>query len=146
MASGFEGLGQSRSTINVTPLVDVLLVLLVIFIMVTPILTKALPSDLPQKADQPLPPEHAEKQLVVHVCADGRLLLNREEVELSNLSSRLREIFAQRVGGERVVFLDADRASSYGTVVNVMDLCRNGGVETIGVIPDSIGPVLNSGF
>ncbi|MCK4304373.1 MAG: biopolymer transporter ExbD [Candidatus Eisenbacteria sp.] len=144
MAKGLEGLGQMRPTINVTPLVDVLLVLLIIFIMVAPILTKALQSEIPQKADQPLPAEYAKRQLVIHVCADGRLLLNREEVGLSSLPRRLREIFAQR-GGQRVIFLDADQASVYGTVVKVMDLCRDGGVETIGVIPDSIGPALDGG-
>ena len=138
METGFDGLGQSRSTINVTPLVDVLLVLLIIFIMVTPILTKAIQSDIPQKTDQPFPTEYAERQLVLHVRADGRLLLNREGVELDSLSHRLREIFALR-GGQRVIFLDADRASDYGMVVKVMDLCRDGGAETIGVIPDSIG-------
>jgi biopolymer transport protein ExbD len=138
MAMGLGGLGQNQSNINVTPLIDVLLVLLIIFMMVTPILTKALQSDIPQKVDQPLPAEYTEKQLVVRVTSDGRLLLNREEVGLSSLPSRLREIFAQR-GGKKVIFLDADNRVLYGTVVEVMDLCRDGGVETIGVVPDSIG-------
>ncbi len=139
MDKGLEGLGNLRSTINVTPLVDVLLVLLIIFIMVTPILTKALQSNIPYKVNQPLPAEYAERQLVVHVGTDGQLRLNREEVELSGLSGRLREIFAQRGGGRRVVFLDADESVAYGTVITVMDLCRDGGASTIGVIPDSIG-------
>jgi biopolymer transport protein ExbD len=137
MATGPGGLGQSRSSINVTPLVDVLLVLLVIFIMVTPILTKAMQSEIPRKVDEPLPAEYADRQLVVHVGADGRLLVNHEEVDPGNLTGRLREIFAQR-GGRRVVFLDAEEGVAYGTVVEVLDLCRDGGVETIGVIPDSI--------
>ena len=138
MAMGLGGPDQHQSGINVTPLIDVLLVLLVIFIMVAPIMTKALPSAIPQKADHPLPAEHAEQQLVVRVCADGRLLLNREEIGLSSLPSRLQELFTLR-GGERVIFLDADPSVIYGTVVEVMDLCRDAGVETIGVIPDSIG-------
>jgi biopolymer transport protein ExbD len=138
MAMGSGGLNQNQSSINVTPLIDVLLVLLIIFMMVTPILTKALQSDIPQKVDQPLPAEYTEKQLVVHVAADGRLMLNRDEVSLSTLSSTLREIFVQR-GGKKVVFLDADNSVPYGTVIEVMDLCRDGGVETIGVVPDSIG-------
>lgn len=137
MAMERDGLDQLRASINVTPLVDVLLVLLIIFIMVAPILTKAVRSDIPQKAAGPLPAEYAERQLVIHVCADGRLLLNREEIALSNLSNRLHEVFALR-GGERLIFLDADPDVVYGTVVAVMDLCRDGGVQTIGVIPDSI--------
>ena len=138
MAMGSGGLNQNQSSINVTPLIDVLLVLLIIFMMVTPILTKALQSDIPQKVDQPLPAEYTEKQLVVRVAADGRLLLNRDEVSMSSLPGTLREIFAQR-GGKKVIFLDADNSVPYGTVIEVMDLCRDGGVETIGVVPDSIG-------
>jgi biopolymer transport protein ExbD len=139
MAMGVGGgLSQNQSSINVTPLIDVLLVLLIIFMMVTPILTKALQSDIPQKVDEPLPAEYTEKQLVVRMTADGRLLLNREEIGLSSLPGRLRDVFAQR-GGKRVIFLDADNGVLYGTVVEVMDLCRDGGVETIGVVPDSIG-------
>jgi|WetSurMetagenome_2_1015567.scaffolds.fasta_scaffold118478_2 biopolymer transport protein ExbD len=137
MGSG-GGLNQNQSSINVTPLIDVLLVLLIIFMMVTPILTKALQSDIPQKVDQPLPAEYTEKQLVVRVTADGRVMLNRDEATMSGLPGMLREIFAQR-GGKKVVFLDADNSVPYGTVIEVMDLCRDGGVETIGVVPDSIG-------
>jgi biopolymer transport protein ExbD len=138
MAMGLGGLGRSQANINVTPLIDVLLVLLIIFMMVAPILTKAMLTDIPRKVDHPLPAEYAEKQLVVHVLADGRLLLNREEIGLTNLPDRLREVFAQR-SGQRVLFLDAEEDVLYGTVVAVMDLCRDGGAQTIGVIPDSIG-------
>ncbi len=141
MALGLSGLGRSQSKINVTPLIDVLLVLLIIFMMVAPIMTKALQADIPRKVDQPLPAEYAERQLVLHVCDDGRVLLNREELDAGGLPGRLRTIFAQRGGrGEpKVVFLDADPTVPYGAVVAVMDLCRDGGAETIGVIPDSIG-------
>ncbi len=142
----YDGLGQTRSTINVTPLVDVLLVLLIIFIMVTPVLTTAIESNIPQKVDQPLPAEYAEKQLVIHLFADGRLLLNQEEVALGNLPGRLQQIFAQRGRGGRVIFLDACQDVPYGMVVNVMDLCREGGARTLGVIPDSIGPSNQAGL
>ncbi len=145
MTTGYDGLRQTRSTIIVTPLVDVLLVLLIIFIMVTPILAKAIDSSIPREATQPLPEEYAERQLVLYVCADGRLLLNREELQASTLPQRLREIFAQR-GGEALLFLDADEETGYGTVVEIMDLCRDGGAQTIGVVPDSIGSPIKAGF
>jgi biopolymer transport protein TolR len=138
MGLGMGGLNQSQSSINVTPLIDVLLVLLIIFMMVTPIMTKALQSDIPLKVDPSLPAEYTGKQLVVRVAADGRLMLNRDEVSLSGLPGRLREIFAQR-GGKREVFIDAENSVRYGTVIEVMDLCRDGGVEAIGVVPDSVG-------
>ena len=137
MAFGTGGLGRSQSSINVTPLIDVLLVLLIIFMVITPILTKALQSDIPQKIDQPLPEEYSDKQLVVHVETDGSVFLNRDNVGLLALPSRLREVFGQR-GGKRVVFLDAEDGVLYGTVVQVMDLIRGAGAETIGVVPDSI--------
>jgi len=138
MAMGLTGLGRSQSNINVTPLIDVLLVLLIIFMMVAPILTRALRADIPRKVDQPLPAEYAERQIVLHVVDDGRVLLNREEVDPGSLPDRLRAVFAQR-SGPRVIFLDADQDVLYGNVVAVMDLCRDGGAEAIGVIPDSIG-------
>src|SRR5215510_9370492 len=122
MAFGTGGLGRSQSSINVTPLIDVLLVLLIIFMVITPILTKALQSEVPQKVDQPIPAEYSERQLVVHVQADGRLFLNRDETTLLALGDRLREVFAQR-GGDRLLFLDAEDGVRYGEVVQVMDLC-----------------------
>ncbi len=138
MAMGLGGLNRSQSSINVTPLIDVLLVLLIIFMIVTPILTKGLQSAIPQKVDQPLPAEYTENQLVVHIGADGSLMLNRDQVAMGELALKLRDIFSQR-GGKKVIFLDADNAVNYGIVIQVMDLCRDGGVETIGVVPDSIG-------
>ncbi len=137
MAMNIGGLGQSQSSINVTPLIDVLLVLLIIFMVITPILTKALQSDIPQKVNQPIPEEYTEKQLVVHVHADGQVYPNRDQTTLDTLGDRLRDVFAQR-GGKKVIFLDAEDGVLYGSVVQVMDLCRTAGVETIGVIPDSV--------
>jgi biopolymer transport protein ExbD len=137
MAMGTGGLNNTHSSINITPLIDVLLVLLIIFMIVTPILTKGMQSDIPQKVNQPLPPEYTEKQLVVHIGADGGLTINRDAVGLLDIAGRLRDIFAQR-GGKRLLFLDADNAVPYGTVIQVMDLCRDGGAETIGVVPDSV--------
>ncbi len=139
MAAGFDGLGKCRASLNVTPLVDVLLVLLIIFIMIAPVLTKALQSEIPQKVATPLPEDYVKRQLVLHVGADGSLVLNREKIDLELLPARLEEVFARR-GGRRILFLDADAAVAYGTVVEVMDRCRDGGAMTIGVIPDSIGP------
>src|SRR3989442_13954367 len=115
MAVGTGGLNQTQSSINVTPLIDVLLVLLIIFMIVAPVLTKALQSEIPQKADQPLPEEYSERQLVVSITSDGRYLLNREEVSLENLPARLRDVFAAR-GGKKWLFVNADDAVAYGLV------------------------------
>ena len=137
MAIGLGGLDQQKSEINVTPLIDVLLVLLVLFMIITPLLTKALDSDIPKKSDQPLPQAFSEKQLVLSVTADGRYFLNREELGLAQIGARLQEVFAQR-GGERIVFVNAEDTVPYATVVQAMDLCRGAGAENIGIVTEEI--------
>lgn len=132
------GLGRRQSKINVTPLIDVLLVLLIIFIMVAPALTMALPSEIPRVADETLPAEYSQGELVVHLSADGMLRLNREPVRPAELPDRLAQIFLHR-DGPPVVFLDAERQTPYGAVIELMDLCREGGAQKIGMIPDSLG-------
>lgn len=138
MPMGLGGLGRPQARINVTPLIDVLLVLLVIFIMAAPVSTRALRAQIPRRADPTVTVARADAQLVVRLSAAGSWTLNGAKVDASALSDRLREAFARREG-ERVVFLDAEAAVPYGTVIEAMDLCREGGAETIGAVPDSIG-------
>ena len=110
---------------NVTPLVDVLLVLLVIFMVVTPMLKRDLPIDLPVAAtgsEQDVPPD----QVTLTATADGRLLLNGIAID----EARLGEALADRP----IVFLEADRSLSYARVVDLLDACRAAGVARIGVV------------
>jgi biopolymer transport protein ExbD/biopolymer transport protein TolR len=135
MAIGMGGLDQTKSDINVTPLVDVMLVLLIIFMVITPILTKGLEGDIPKTSDQPLPQEFAEKQLVLSITAEGRYHLNRDEIGLSQLGGRLRQLFAQR-GGGRIVFVNAGDTVPYGLVVQAMDICRGAGAEDVAIVTE----------
>ena len=119
-----------KADINVTPLVDVVLVLLVIFIVITPLIKQEVPVELPlaesSRQTQDL------SQLILSVLADGSLLLNREEIPRDELTARLTTIYASR--SDKTIFLEADRTLLYDRVVQVMDECRAAGVVTIGVI------------
>lgn len=124
------GSGGLRCEINVTPLVDVMLVLLVIFMVVTPMLRLELPIDLPETRSGTAA-EQAD-QVILAVGADGGLILNGAPVVKDALEATIRDLFAQR--DERTIFLEADRSLSYATVVDLMDTCRSAGIERIGVL------------
>ena len=124
------GSGSLRCEINVTPLVDVMLVLLVIFMVVTPMLRLELPIDLPETKSGTAA-EQAD-QVILTAGSDGALLLNGAPVARDALESTIRDLFAQRE--DRIIFLEADRALPYATVVDLMDTCRTAGVQRIGVL------------
>jgi biopolymer transport protein TolR len=121
---------ELKSDMNVTPLVDVVLVLLVIFMVITPLIKQEVPIKLPlaenSKQTQDL------SQLILTVLSDGSLLLNREAIPREELAARLTAISATR--SDKTIFLEADRSLPYDRVVQVMDECRAAGMTTIGVI------------
>ena len=132
-ASGKAGV---RSEINVTPLVDVVLVLLIIFMVVIPILQMGYPVDTPPaRTDvRPAPSD----QLVVRLTLDGKIFLNREQVSMGALGARLKQMTADR--GKKIVFFAADGELPYGQVAELLDLCRNNGAEKLGIVFDDIKP------
>ena len=121
---------ELQSEINITPLVDVVLVLLVIFMVVTPLLKQEVPLELPladnSRATQDL------TQLTLTIAADGGVLLNSQPMLREALVTQLQAIYAERT--DKTIFLEADRNLSYGQVVDVMDDCKAAGVTAIGVI------------
>jgi biopolymer transport protein ExbD len=119
-----------KAEINVTPLVDVVLVLLIIFMVVTPLLKQEVPVELPLA-------DHSQAvadpgQLTLTIAADGRALLDGREVPAEELVGELRRIYAERP--DKTIFLEADRSVHYGRVVDFMDNCREAGVVNIGVL------------
>jgi biopolymer transport protein TolR len=116
------------SEINVTPLVDVMLVLLIIFMVTTPMLQRGTDVHLPQ-AQQSEPKE--EERITLTLTRDGRLYLNNQEVPLASLRARLT---AMTRTGERVVHFRGDAQVSYGLVIEVMDTLKAAGIETVGMI------------
>jgi biopolymer transport protein ExbD len=124
------GDGGFRAEINVTPLVDVVLVLLVIFMVVTPLLKQEHPVDLPiTKASKAA---DDTRQLTLTIAADGSLTLDGAAIARDRLGERLESIFAGR--DDRTVFLAADRSLSYASVMDVIDACRAAGVSAIGLV------------
>jgi biopolymer transport protein ExbD len=134
MAFASGGRGRVRSEINVTPLVDVVLVLLIIFMVLTPVLLKQLPITVPERAEAvaaAAPPADGA-QLVVRIAADGSLALDGEPLVREALPLRLRSRLAAR--RDATVFFEADDGANYGEVVEVMDACRGAGATTLGLI------------
>ncbi len=131
-----------RPEMNVTPLVDVVLVLLIIFMVVTPLLTKklwlAIPKQDEKAENEPPPPPDAQKPVVVRVHKDGSIRINAQPVSEADLPVRLQRILAARQ--DRVVFFDAEDDADYGDAVRVMDAARGAGVATIAVLTEPMAP------
>jgi biopolymer transport protein TolR len=125
------------SEINVTPFVDVMLVLLIIFMVAAPLLTVGVPVELPRTAAQALPAEQ-EEPLTVTLTADGLILIQTTEVAEGELIPRLMAVASERRSDK--VFLRADGAIPYARVAQVMGALNAGGFRNIGLVTDTDGP------
>lgn len=126
-----------RPSMNVTPLVDVVLVLLIIFMVVTPLLTKQFWLHVPKKDDQEKvepPPPDAPPPVVVRVEADGSVRVGRDKVADGELSNKLHRVFAARA--DHVAFFTATPDVPFGRAMEVLDLARGGGAVTIAVMTE----------
>ena len=128
------------SEINVTPFVDVTLVLLIIFMVAAPLLTVGVPVELPKTAATPLPSED-EEPLTLSIASDGQLVLQATEIARDDLIPRLRAIAAERQDDK--IFLRADGRISYEVVMQVMGALNASGFRNIGLVTESGGPKLD---
>lgn len=121
-----------RSEINVTPLIDVVLVLLIIFMVLTPSMLKHLTTNVPRKADDSSPPPPGETPILVEYGAKRELTLNGETLSPETLGTKLNERL--RYDRQKVVFFKADDEAPYGEVVRLMDIARGSGAKTLAVV------------
>jgi biopolymer transport protein TolR len=125
--------GRFLAEINVIPLVDVVLVLLVIFMVTAPMLYRGLDINLPQTATNTIKPE---QRVVVTVERDRQIYMDKAAVPLIELQSRLASL--HQANAEVSVFLRADREVPYGTVVQVMDSIKKAGIDKLGMVTDPL--------
>ncbi len=135
-----RGRSQPMSEINVTPFVDVMLVLLIIFMVAAPLLTVGVPVELPQTAAGALPTDQ-EEPLTVTITEDGGVQIQRTDTPRDELVTKLRAIAAERQGDQ--VFLRADGAVPYSDVMQIMGALNAGGFSNIGLVTDIGGPTLD---
>jgi biopolymer transport protein TolR len=126
--------GTLMSEINVVPLVDVVLVLLIIFMITAPMLQMGVDVDLPKATTEIIPTE--EQRIIVSLDKDHQIYIDRYQVELDQLESRLKPILDRRV--HREVFFRADRSISYGEVMQVMSRLRGAGVDKLGMVTEPL--------
>lgn len=133
MSSGFGTRGGSIADINVTPMVDIMLVLLIIFMVVTPLLQKGVSVDL-AKTRNPREMREADRDdaIVVAVTRDGRLFLSDKTIEEDALQEKIRDLLQSKV--DKTVYIRSDRRAKFGKVVDVVDVVRTSGVDTVGLL------------
>jgi biopolymer transport protein TolR len=139
-SGGRRGRWQPKAEINVTPFVDVMLVLLIVFMITAPLLTVGVPVELPETEARSMPAD--EEPLTVTIGANGEIFLQETTVELDQLVPRLRAIGG--TGYEGRIFIRADEAADYGSVVRVMARISASGYTNLGLVTDPISTGLRA--
>src|SRR5262245_24353529 len=136
MAMGTGGSKGLENEINVTPMIDVLLVLLIIFMAALPSMRKAIDIQLPDPNPQVQPQNTQSNQIVLEVFPGGQYSINTEKVDKVRLGPRLKEIYDPRP--EKIIFVKGAPDATYQDVIEAMDIARGSGVKVVGIPPKDI--------
>jgi biopolymer transport protein ExbD len=118
---------------NVVPMIDIMLVLLIIFMIMQPMMRKAVDLQLPDPTPAVVTANQASDQIVLEVLADGSYAINKEPVTKENLGNRLREIYDPRP--DKIIFIKGEPQVIYQDIIHAMDVARGSGVKVIGIPP-----------
>jgi biopolymer transport protein ExbD len=134
---GGGGRGEVSSDINVTPMADVMLVLLIIFMVVTPMLQKGVSVDM-AKTNNPIEMQEADKEdsILVAVSRDGHYYLNQDKINVDDLTAKVNDLLSNRF--DKTIFVKGDYRAKYGDVVKVVDNLRAAGVDKIGLLTEKV--------
>jgi biopolymer transport protein ExbD len=133
MSGETTGAGKAIADINVTPMVDIMLVLLIIFMVVTPLLQKGVRVDL-AKTKYPREMREADRDdaIIVAVTRDGNIFLHDDRLSKDQLNEKIKDLLQSRV--DKTVYVRSDRRAKYGEVVDVVDIVRASGVDALGLL------------